>query len=158
MLVLLRVVLMTVFVMVAVCILANAEQNQEHPSDETYRPTQNKSLREHIDPKWLVHVCHLEVRLCEEKHADHRNTTDEMADTQDETRCKSIDPFIRLVQCIGGCNRPSVAWFHSVDSSKSNCTSEKPDRVSCGHYNWSVTGDVISSCYDRFEGIVITRG
>lgn len=84
-------------VRVAVNVLADAQRDKQHTGHETHRPT-NLETTENRD--WVVDLREIEVCFRVEEHRDHRNTADEVADTDDEAGSEAIHPLVRLVESV----------------------------------------------------------
>jgi hypothetical protein len=117
-------------VRVAVAIFSNPKADEQDTGNQTDRAADLNTTQ---NGKWFVELCETEIRFRVEKHANHRDTTDEVADTEDETRRKAVEPLVRLVQRIRGGNRPPVTGFDPVDSPECDRTEQQPESVSWDH-------------------------
>lgn len=102
------VVTIAMIVRMAVEVLADSECDQQDPCD-------------------IIHPTDLgqsEVVLRPKEQGDHRDTTDEMAETQEEARGEPVKPFVRLIECVRCCDGSTMAWFDTVDESEENSAQE----------------------------------
>jgi hypothetical protein len=106
-------------VRVPMFVLSNPKANEKHPCDQTDRATDLDTTKH---GEWIVNLCETEVGFRIEEHADHGEATDEMPDADKQTRRQAGEPLVRLIQRIGGGDRPSVTGFDTVDSTECDRT------------------------------------
>lgn len=104
-------------VRVTMVILPDSEADEQNASHDTDRSTDLDRIEYR---NRFVYLCQIEVAFRVKEHADHCNTTDEMADPDDETRRKSVHPLVRLVERVGSRDWPAMPRFNSVHSPECN--------------------------------------
>jgi hypothetical protein len=120
-LVLVRVIAIVIAMRVVMVVFSNSKADKQDTRNQTdwaadLDTTQNS--------KWFVNLCEIEIRFRVKERTNHRDTTDQVPDTEDETRRKAVEPLVRLVQRVRGGDRPPMTRFNPVDGSKCDRTEE----------------------------------
>jgi hypothetical protein len=115
---------------VAVEILADAESDEQDTGHEADRPADPDPAE---DFNWLVDLSEIKVSFRVEKHDDHRNAAEQMANAENDTRCKSVHPLVGLVQGVGSGDRPPMTRLNTVHGSEGDCPGQQPERFAFNH-------------------------
>jgi hypothetical protein len=111
-------------------VLADAERDEKDAGDETHRAA-DPDAAEYRDR--VVDLREIEVGFRVEENQHHRDTANEVANADDESREEAVHPLVRLVQRVGGCNRPAVSRFNAVDCPEGDCTEQEAGLVEQNH-------------------------
>jgi hypothetical protein len=107
-----RVLAIVTAMRVAVAVFSDPEADEQNTRDQTDRAADPDSTQ---NSKRFVDLCETEIGFRVEERADHRDTADEVPDTEDETRRKAVEPLVRLIQRVRGGDGPSMPRFDPVD-------------------------------------------
>ena len=107
-------------------VLTKTKGNEKNSCNEAHRPADLKSTQYR---ERLVDLREIEIRFRVEEHADHRDTADEMSNTEDETRREAVEPLVCLIEGVCCRDWPSMPRFDSVNRPEGNRTEQQPEGV-----------------------------